>query len=321
MTNSEKNGASTLSLTIFKNKFDVDTSKRMDFSDFDEFEKLLYALAKKRLNSKEEASLISPATFTVGTTRKNLNVVDWGGWACIDVDDWQIEGDVKDAVFDRYGEYRFVCYSTASSTRSTPKFRVVFPLTTRIEAEKIRPLWFALSEMSGRTADKQVKDLSRMYYIPGNYVISRDSLSFIFSNRDGTVIDADVLIAKYPAPVKESTSLFDRLPPEVQEKIIAHRKESMTNTSYSWSGYRTCPFWPKKLEAEYRAITNTGWYHKMYQIMVAIAGRAIDKKYPITPDEISRLCHEFDAETGGWYKDRSFDKEAERALEFVYRGM
>ena len=321
MMNSEKNEGLTLSLTIFKNKFDTNTSRRMDFSNFDEFEKLLFALAKIRLNSKESASLISPATYQEGTTRKNVNVVDWGGWACIDVDDWKIEGDVKDAVFDKFGEYRFVCYSTASSTRELPKFRVVFGLTERVDKDRIKPLWFALSEMSERVVDKQVKDLSRMYYIPANYVTSRDSFQFIFSNPDGKLVDPSLLIEKYPAPVKESTSLFDRLPPEVQEKIIQHRKESLTNRSYTWNSYRNCPFWPRKLEQEYRAITNTGWYHKMYQIMVAIAGRAVEKQYPISPAEIARLCHEFDNETGGWYKNRSFDKEAERALEFVYRGM
>ena len=46
---------------------------------------------------------------------------------------------------------------------------------------------------------------------------------------------------------------------------------------------------------EYRAITGSGWYYKLYQIMVAIAGNAISKEYPITPIEIAQLCREFDA--------------------------
>ena len=66
-------------------------------------------------------------------------------------------------------------------------------------------------------------------------------------------------------------------------------------------------------------ITNTGWYHKMYQIMVAIAGNAVKKKYPITSEEISTMCREFDMETGNWYENRPLDKEANRALEYIYR--
>ena len=75
------------------------------------------------------------------------------------------------------------------------------------------------------------------------------------------------------------------------------------------------------MEAEYRTITNTGWYHKMYQIMVAIASKAVRNNYPITANEIAKLCQELDAETGNWYKNRPIDKEADRALEYVYKNM
>jgi hypothetical protein len=95
----------------------------------------------------------------------------------------------------------------------------------------------------------------------------------------------------------------------------------MDNTNVVWSSYRDCPFFPRKLEAEYRLINNTGWYHKMYQIMVAVAGNAIKNQYPITANEISKLCRELDTETGNWYKNRPLDKEADRALEYVYKNM
>ena len=78
---------------------------------------------------------------------------------------------------------------------------------------------------------------------------------------------------------------------------------------------------PKQLEKEYRMISNTGWYHKMYQIMVATAGNAVKRKYPITAQEITVLCRELDAETGNWYKSRPLEKEADRALEYVYKNL
>jgi plasmid maintenance system antidote protein VapI len=59
----------------------------------------------------------------------------------------------------------------------------------------------------------------------------------------------------------------------------------------------------------------------MYSIMVATAGNAIRKKYPITADEISQLCRQFDTDTGNWYKNRPLDKEADRALEYVYKNL
>ena len=88
---------------------------------------------------------------------------------------------------------------------------------------------------------------------------------------------------------------------------------------YNWSSYRDCPFWPRKLASEYQTITNTGWYHKMYQIMVAIAGNAIYKEYPITSIQIAQLCHEFDQENGNWYENRPLEVEADRALEYAYK--
>ena len=108
---------------------------------------------------------------------------------------------------------------------------------------------------------------------------------------------------------------------QFQQQIIEHRKSSLDQTNVVWSSYRDCPFFPRRLESEYRSISNTGWYHKMYQIMVALAGNAISKKYPITADEIAVLCRELDAETGNWYANRPLQKEADRALEYVYKNM
>ena len=55
--------------------------------------------------------------------------------------------------------------------------------------------------------------------------------------------------------------------------------------------------------------------------MVAVAGNAIKQQYPITAPEIAKMCQELDLETGNWYKNRPLDKEADRALEYVYKNM
>ena len=305
------------SLTIFKNLFAVKTDQRMDFDSFDELEKLLYKLSNQPLASKKDAVLISPATYKPDTTRKNDNVVEWSGWCAVDVDDYEPEGELKDDLIRRFSTWRFTCYSTASSTRTNPKFRLVFPLTRAVEMERIRDFWYALQTELGDLGDRQTKDLSRMYYIPGKYA---DAFNFIFSN-SGVSIDPDELIFKHPMPKKANlNNFFDRLPDEMQKQIIEYRKNKL-DANYEWTSYRDCPFFPKKLEMEYRAISNTGWYHKMYQIMVAIAGNAIKNKYPITVSEISKMCRELDGDTGNWYKNRPLDKEADRALEYVYKNI
>jgi hypothetical protein len=59
----------------------------------------------------------------------------------------------------------------------------------------------------------------------------------------------------------------------------------------------------------------------MYQLMVSISANALKKEYPITVQEVATLCKELDLETGNWYANRPLDKEAERAIEFVYGNM
>ena len=100
---------------------------------------------------------------------------------------------------------------------------------------------------------------------------------------------------------------------------MEHRKNSLDNTDITWTSYRDCPFFPRRLENEYRAITGTGWYHKMYQIMIAVAGNAVAKGYPISANQIAQMCSQLDMETGNWYENRPLDKEADRALEYIYR--
>jgi hypothetical protein len=307
-----------ISLTLFKNIYDNKTDRDISFQSFDVFEKVLYDLSKVTRKSKKDAELMSPATYLPNTTRSNKSVVDWSGWCAVDVDDFQFTGNLEDELAKRFSSYRYICYSTASSTDNAPKFRLVFPLNQKVKNENIKHFWYALQTELGDLGDKQTKDLSRMYYIPGLY---DGASNFIFSH-PGDYIDPYELMKKHSyTERKNATNFIDRLPEEMQKQIIEHRKSKLDNTNVQWTSYRDCPFFPRNLEAEYRSISNSGWYHKMYQIMVALAGNAIKKNYPISANEISNLCRELDQETGNWYENRPIDKEADRALEYVYKNI
>jgi len=306
------------SLTLFKSIFDNKTDKGMNFSSWDQFEKLLYSLSEKPRKGKKDAELISPATYVNGTTRANKNVVHWAGWCAIDVDDHSFSREnLENDIRNHFGDWYYVCYSTASSTYDSPKFRLVFPLKTKVANEEIKKFWYALNSAFNELGDKQTKDLSRMYYIPGEYA---GAYNFIFTN-DGATVDPLDFILKYPMPEKSGNTFMDNLPDEWKRQLVQHRKDQMQNIDVSWNGYADCPFFPRSLGAEYKIISNTGWYHKMYQIMVALAGNAFKKQYPITPHEISILCKELDNDTGNWYQNRPLDKEAERAIEYVFKNI
>jgi hypothetical protein len=307
-----------ISITLFKSLYDNKTNKRMDFENWEQFSKLLFTLAKQPLKDKKDAQLISPAVYQHETTRANKNVLAWAGWAAIDVDDHEFKGNLENELRDRFGHWTYVCYSTASSTDDFPKFRIVFPLKSPVKQEDIKHFWYALNTHIGSMGDKQTKDLSRMYYIPATYLGANN---FIFSNDGGEFVDPTSLMAKYEFAQKSGKNFIDRLPEALQKQVMEHRKSKLDNTGIVWTSYRDCPFWPKKLASEYQVISNTGWYHKMYQIMVAIAARAVERQYPINSNEITNLCREFDMETGNWYENRPMDVEADRALEYVYKNV
>lgn len=313
-----------VALTIFKSIFDNKTHRKMEFKSFDQLESLLYQLSKipgykprkdERFNPNA-SPLITPATFQAGSTRANANVMSWAGWAAIDVDEYP-DGGFEDAIAAFRG-CRHVCYSSASSKKIHPKFRVVLPLTESVSAGRIRHFWFALNREFKSLADPQTKDLSRMYYVPAQYP---EAHNFIFSHKNAPILNPSELMAKHPYVEKASTGIIDNLPEHVQRKIEEYQKSRLTNThKYSWTSYRDCPFVKRELIMQYRTISSTGWYAISYKIMTSIASTAIRKGYPITAREIANLCIELDGDTGGWYKNRNWIVESERAISFVLKG-
>lgn len=287
----------------------------MQFDTLDKFEKLLYDLSKqpgykpKKGERKDGSPLITPSSFEANTTRANRNVVQWNGWAALDVDDY--EGTFEETVSKFKSNY-FICYSSASSTKEKPKFRIILPLTKSVPADKIRHFWHALNHEFGSVGDAQTKDLSRMYYVPAQYP---NAFNFIFTHK-AKLLDPTDLMERHPFSEGFRNSFHDKMPDHIKQKIMEYRKDRLTNVSIKWTSYHDCPFVNKQLVMEYRTIHAGGWYHTMFRIMVSIATKALRAKYPIGPDDIAKLCREIDNETGCWYKDRPLTLEASRAIDF-----
>ena len=309
-------------LTIFKSIFDVFTNRCMEFDTWEGVEELLVGLSKKpgykpqrgalgeSVGSDKWSPLISPAYYDKDSTRKNVNVLGWGGWCALDIDDY--ECSFEEAISPFQG-IRHIVYSSASSTREHPKFRVVVPFDRLIKPEEIKRVWYALNTKYNELADPQTKDLSRMYYVPAQYP---DAYNFI-QIHGGPFVNLRQLLKDYPLAEMPDTSFRSSLSSKLQEQLLQYRMEQLTNTKITWSGYRDCPFVNQSLVVEYRAISETGWYAKMYHILCSIASSAIRMEYPITSSEIATLAREIDADTGCWYKNRPLEMEAQRALDYA----
>lgn len=295
----------------------------MDFSHFNQFEDLLYDLSTVKRKKKKDSYLISPAIYKESSLRSNSNVIEWAGWAAVDIDTHDFNGNLEEELFKKYGNWRYICHSTASSTLENPKFRLILELKNPVESAKIKQFWFSLNSEFNDLGDKQCKDLSRMYYIPGTYL---NANNFIFSNRSGSQIDPDFIISKYPSVLSmRSSDFIDRLPNEIKDRVIQYRKESLGGGSkISWNSYHDCPFINQKLIDEYKSISNidgSGRYSMIYKIMTSIAAIAIKNNYPISENEIVFLINQLDRDTSNRYEKRPLNIEASRAIEYAYRKM
>jgi hypothetical protein len=298
-------------LTKFDSQFDNKTTKTMEFESWGNFVSLLEGLSKKPLASKRDAPLISPAVYQEGTTRANRNVKEWAHWACVDVDDY--EGTI-DGLLDLYDNHNICIYSTASSLPEKVKCRIVFDLDRRVSESELRQFWYALNRSLGDLGDDQTKDSSRMYYIPASYAGAHN----YFHTRSGNALNVSRLIAEHPYIEKTGNTFLDSLPDEMRKQVLEHRKSKLTNTTVEWSNYHDCPFVSNRMVSEYRVITGEGWYRQLFKIMIATASNAVRAKYPISAQEIAKICKEIDQETGGWYDNRPLEREAQSAIEWAF---
>lgn len=312
------------SLTIFKSIFDVDTTRRMDFSTWESFVELLSRLHKEpgykpaRGEFSDNASpLISPAIYKEGTTRKNINVTAWAGWAALDIDNFSNENPFPDALVP-FSKYDHVCYNSASSRKDLPKCRIIIRLSEHVPAEKIRHLWFALNREFNELGDPQTKDLSRLYYVPANYP---GAYSFFHHHSVSSPLDPYELMHKHNDFIDQPvSSLSSVLPAELQKKLHDYRLNNSIDhdlvNKIHWTSYRNCPFVNKNQVTRYMALTGD-WYHELYKIMVSIASRALRRGYPINVNQIAQLAREIDIDNGDFYGGRGLENEASRALAFA----
>lgn len=290
--------------------FDNNTGKTVEFSQWSGFIIWLLKLYQTPTIKPKKgefirfyhAPLISPAIYEKETTRANANVIRWSKWAILDIDEYH--GEITDAFLG----YQGIIYNTPSCKKDNLHFRLILELTREVTSEEFSQFWYALKK-EFEIGDEQTKDMARMFYIPGQYP---DAYSF-FKTNNGNILDPDVIINKHPMPVSEHRSLLDYFGEDFQKEYLKNN----LNADIKWTSYKDCPFINKELIIEYKTLTGTGWYHKLYQIMVSIASRAMLMGYPITSSEIETLIRELDSDTGNWYKTRPILKEAERAIQFA----
>ena len=289
-----------IEISIFKNCYS-NVGLRENFESFSELAELMECWHNRHLESKDDNMLFSAAVFN--DTRAIDNVISHNGIAILDIDDAETY-DLSDDIL----EHSFIQYSSASSTKEKRKYRLVFETDKHIEKDDcasflnglilwMRPFINVDESASG--------DIARMYFLPGTF--GNDDF---FRYNEGRPLNTENLIESGEFHTK-ATSAWNETNMESLFELM--KIGYPDNQNIEWTVYRDCPFWPDRIELEYRCAASD-WNIISFRIMSYIAWDALRKNYAITASEIADMMRQFDRETGAWYKDRNWEREAQRAI-------
>ena len=246
---------------------------------------------------------ISPAYYREGDTRGNARVLGWGGWTALDLD----SGLDPSAVLDVIEPLNHVVYSSTSSSRQCPKFRVMIEADRPIGSSEAPAVWLALGDLIP-ALDRQCRDLSRLYYVPAAWQSSPENPApyRIWSEQLG----AGAL------PIDEMVALVDpaRLPspPSTAPLISAlagvepHAGDLMR----------------ADILAEYLALPRGEHHVGLYRLMCRVASDAVFNGVAITAEDLVSAAREADSlcatktNAARWGRIR---EEARRALSWAAR--
>lgn len=270
--------------------------------DFSEFVLQMAELTTDRLandrTKRSSTPAISPAIYAPGTVRSDVNVLGWGAWVAMDVDnasDFLPPVRVEDtkAMLDQLG----LCYLLYGSTKSTlakPRYRVVLPTTREIAKDEYRAVWDALVQtFSNLGPDPACKDASRIYGGPSVWVAAKDGNTAPFNifefNIEGREIDVDLLLETYePPPEDERPPLAAFVPTYAEYTGRVRALKGGTSLTDS-------PVVSSDAIEAYLNLQKGDHHQGMYSFMCSVIGRAKSKGFEITDDEVAQYCRQLDS--------------------------
>lgn len=267
---------------------------------WDDFVMEMVEFAEEEYESKDDAMLMSSAIYGENSNRNNDNVIGWD-MLMLDIDSGETPGDVRKLLKG----LEFFMYNTASSSMDEPKFRIILPFTTMVDADIIPKAWYAFVKLTGLNVDIQCKDKSRIYYLPGQYETS----------------SRDILIHEHGEHLNV-IKLIEAVDMSGYKEYVQNYIDISTLKNYSKNNLDSCLFIKKSMIDDYLNLApgEDQHYRAMYKFMLRVAGAASRWGYYIEPDHLGALASELDLKKDGrWNKQgRLWIKEAQNAVDRVY---
>jgi len=268
-------------------------------------------------SKKYNAACVSPARYQAPKiARVNGNVVGWGAFMGIDLDDGDITLDEAKACFTEMGLNHLI-YSTTKCTPEHWRLRVLFPISRELSCEEVPSAWRAMARyMAAFKPDAACNDLSRLYVAPMIWLPSTAPLSqkpnatpvTAFEYRhDLGALDIDDCMARFPDPPPP--------PRPVAMPIISSVGVNVPSIPAS-----TGPLVAPRFVEEYLALGPGEHHVGLYRFMTQVAARAKALGRSISVQDLVHAARDVDQRCAfkrNAHRWRNIEKEATNALNHV----
>ena len=310
-----------ITYSTFQNTFD--RTPRMATTTWDDFILYLehnFCIQRPACDAEKSkrTPLMSPALYNPGFKRLNANVVGWGGFVGLDIDNCLTFDETIE--LGQWFNTDWVAYTTTRSTPLHHKQRLFLRVDRTIEVNEIALVWTALHHITHGVIDRQCKDFSRMYYVPADWEPHPENpepyVNFNYGSGDGLTVEW--LIKQVPFTANVNTSAPTAYTPLSSLNGTAPR---LVNGSLF-----TCPY-VKAWMIERYIKTPKGEHHiALYKFMEHIAKYAAKDNYPITDVELATYAAYMDdysiikTNPNRWTSGRILN-EARRAIGVAAQGV
>lgn len=199
---------------IFRSIKARDPSRRLNLP-WDKFAETLVAPASRKVTSDKKAvPLFGPFTLRDGTTRRSDNVTTVN-ILFVDVDDGTPANDATKLL--RQHGIAHAVYSTHSSTRAHPKYRIVAPLKRPVSGAQWRETYERICRAYRLPFDPKTVDPSRIFYLPSApRETTADAFAWTTPGLEVDPDDAGTTKRRHLNTTVNTSAQFDPLPDDAE---------------------------------------------------------------------------------------------------------
>lgn len=175
----------------------------------------------------------------------------------VDLD--HVPPDVIDELLANVAVFKCIIHASHSDSVTDRCLRVIFDLSRPVLAGEWYRFWGQAVEMLGLPADKQVKDPSRLYYLPSRPMDACgdevDGSGFVWATLDGEVLDVDAILADAPDEPAYAIETDFEIPEFIGAPSQSNLEIAINALAKSWpdAGRNTCQL------ALCGALARAGW--------------------------------------------------------------